>query len=201
MEGKLNKVISYLFHPLLMPTMTFLILYRFMPEIIKPLTIVTLPFLFITTFMIPVLSISVLKFSGHISNFSLDKREERIMPFFFVSIFYGLTAYLFVFKIQVNDVIATLLLATSVLVVLLTVITLWFKISIHAAGISGVVGFFIAFGLRYPDSQALYPLMFLTIAAGLVMSARLQLNAHTPQEIIAGLLVGLSICSGAMFIV
>lgn len=182
-----------------MPSMTFLILYWYMPELIKPLTIVTLPFLFITTFLIPLLSISMLKFSGSISSFKLQNREERVMPFSFVSIFYGMTTYLFVFKIQVNEIIAILLASTTALVMLLTLITLWYKISIHAAGISGVVGFFLVFALKYPDSMAFYPLLILLMCAGLVMSARLYLNAHSPKEILAGMCAGLVICFGALY--
>lgn len=182
-----------------MPSMTFLILFWFMPELIKPLTIVTLPFLFITTFLIPLLSISMLKFSGSISSFKLENREERIMPFSFVSIFYGLTTYLFVFKIQVNEIIALLLVATTILVIVLTIMTFWVKVSIHAAGISGVVGFFLVFGLKFPDSIALYPLLILMICSGMVMSARLQLNAHSPKEILAGMCTGLGICFGTLY--
>lgn len=182
-----------------MPSMTFLLLYWLMPELIKPLTIVTLPFLFITTFLIPLLSISMLKFSGSITSFKLDNRAERIMPFTFVSIFYGLTTYLFVFKIQVNEIIALLLLATSILVIVLTLITFWIKISIHAAGISGVVGFFLVFAIKFPESKTLYPLLFLLISAGSVMSSRLHLNAHTPKEILAGTITGLSICFGVLY--
>lgn len=121
------------------------------------------------------------------------------MPFLFVSIFYGITTYMFVFKIQVNEIIGLLLLATTLLVAVLTIITVWFKVSIHAAAISGVVGFFLVFGLKFPDSQALYPLLILLILAGLVMSARLQLNAHTPKEILAGTITGLVVCFGILF--
>ncbi len=182
-----------------MPSMTFLILYWLMPELIKPLTLVTLPFLFITTFLIPLLSISMLKFSGSISSFKLENRQERIMPFSFVSIFYGLTTYLFVFKIQVNETIAIILASTTILILVLTVITFWVKISIHAAGISGVVGYFLVFGLKFPDSQAMYPLLVLLVSAGMVMSARLQLNAHSPKEILAGTLAGLGICFNSLY--
>jgi len=199
MNYRTSTFISYIFHPLLMPSMAFLILYWLMPELIKPLTLVTLPFLFITTFIIPLLSISMLKFSGSISSFKLENREERVMPFLFVSIFYGLTTYLFVFKIQVNEVIGILLATTTVLIAVLTAVTFWFKISIHAAGISGMVGFFLVFGLRYPDSLALYPLLILLVSSGLVMSARLQLNAHTPKEILAGMVAGLGICFGSLY--
>ena len=183
-----------------MPSMTFLILFWLTPELIKPLTIVTLPFLFITTFLIPMLSITMLKFSGTITSFKLENRAERITPFTFVSIFYGLTTYLFVVKIQVNDIIALLLASTCLLVIVLTFITFWFKVSIHAAGISGVVGFFLVFAFRYPDSQLLNALLILTVASGLVMSSRLYLNAHTPREILVGMITGLIICFGTLYL-
>lgn len=182
-----------------MPSMTFLIIYWQLPELIKPLTLVTLPFLFITTFIVPILSVTMLKFSGSVTSFKLDKQEERVMPFSFVTVFYGLTTYLFVFKIQVNEVFALLLIATTLLVSVLTLITVWYKISIHSAGVSGVVGFFLAFGMRFPDSAVLYPLLILLVIAGLVMSARLQLQAHTPKEILAGMLTGLGICFGTLY--
>ncbi|WP_422360693.1 PA-phosphatase [Reichenbachiella sp.] len=121
------------------------------------------------------------------------------MPFSFVSIFYGLTTYLFVFKIQVNETIAIILASTTILILVLTVITFWVKISIHAAGISGVVGYFLVFGLKFPDSQAMYPLLVLLVSAGMVMSARLQLNAHSPKEILAGTLAGLGICFNSLY--
>ncbi|UXX80226.1 PA-phosphatase [Reichenbachiella carrageenanivorans] len=199
MREKTSSIISYLFHPLLMPSMTFLIIYWQLPELIKPLTLVTLPFLFITTFIIPILSVAMLKFSGSVTNFKLDKQEERVMPFSFVTVFYGLTTYLFVFKIQVNEVFALLLIATTLLVSVLTLITVWYKVSIHSAGISGVVGFFLAFGMRFPDSAVLYPLLVLLVVAGLVMSARLKLNAHTPKEVLVGMLIGLTICFGTLY--
>lgn len=182
-----------------MPSMTFLILFWLMPELIKPLTLVTLPFLFITTFLIPLLSISMLKFSGSITSFKLENREERLMPFSFVSIFYGLTTYLFVFKIQVNDTIAIILFSTTLLILVLTVITYWFKVSMHAAGISGVVAYFLVFGLKFPESQAINPLLVLLIVAGLVMSARLQLNAHSPKEVLAGTITGFCVCFNVLY--
>lgn len=182
-----------------MPSMTFLILYWLMPELIKPLTLVTLPFLFITTFLIPLLSISMLRVLGSISSLKLENRQERIMPFSFVSIFYGMTTYLFVVKIQVNETIAIILVSTTILILVLTAITFWVKISIHAAGISGVVGYFLVFGLKSPNSHALYPLLVLILAAGIVMSARLQLNAHSPKEILAGTITGLGICFNILY--
>jgi len=192
------QIISYLFHPLLMPTFSFILLFTFLPQVINPLGWITLPFLFVTTCVIPVISISMLKYFGSIANFRLERREERIVPFSFVTIFYGITTYMFVFQVKVNQAVALMLISTTLLVLILAIITLWFKISIHTAGVSGVVGILIAFGLKYPGTSVLYPLIGMILVAGLTMSARLHLNAHTPKEIFAGLAAGLSICFGAL---
>ena len=126
-------------------------------------------------------------------------REERVMPFTFVSLFYGMTTYMFVFKIHVNTIVALMLFSTTLLVIVLTVVTLWFKISIHAAAISGVVANLLVFGLKYPDSLAIYPLLGGVVLAGLVMTARLQLNAHSPREIVAGMCTGLLVCFNVLY--
>lgn len=199
MRKKVSQLVSYVLHPLMMPSLTFLVVMYFLPELIKPISFITLPFLFFTTFIIPLISVSFLKFSGSISSFKMANREERIMPFSFVSLFYAMTTYMFVFKLQVNMTVALMLLSTTLLVVVLTIVTLWFKISIHAAAISGVVGNLLVFGLKYPDSLAIYPLLGGVVLAGLVMSARLQLDAHSPREILAGTFTGLLVCFNVLY--
>jgi hypothetical protein len=182
-----------------MPSFTFLVMYFYLPELIKPMNMMVLLMLFFITFVIPLLGFSMFKLSGQVTSWTLDKREERLLPFSFVGIFYGLNTYLFVTKIQINDTITLMLFSSTVLILLLTFITYWYKISIHAAGISGVVGYFIVFGLDYPDTMAVPLLYGIMVLAGLIMSARLQLNAHTPNEIFAGCLTGVSVCFNILY--
>ena len=111
-----------------------------------------------------------------------------------VTVYYGVTAYLFIFKMHVNQTVATIFLATGVLLLVLTLITFWYKISIHAAGVSGLVGILLALALNYPNPVIGRLLIVFLICSGLVMSARLQLNAHTPMEILSGSLLGSGIC-------
>lgn len=115
------------------------------------------------------------------------------MPFSFVTIFYGITTYMFVIQVKVNQSVGLMLIATTILVLILTIITIWYKISIHTAGVCGVVGMLIAFGLKYPGAASLYPLIGMVLVAGITMTARLHLNAHTPKQILAGAVAGLSI--------
>ncbi|PIB37222.1 hypothetical protein BFP72_18320 [Reichenbachiella sp. 5M10] len=199
MKVSFGQVISQVFHPLLVPTMTFCILFLFSPQLIQPLSAMSLPFLFITTFIIPMISISILRVSGSISSLRMDKREERLVPFTFIALFFGMTTYLFIYKVGVNDLVATIFISTTVLILVLTVVTSWFKISIHAAGMSGMCGYLLALCYRVPGSELIYPLLAVVVLAGLVMTARLQVNAHRPAEVLAGFVIGLLICFSALY--
>ncbi|MEM8893273.1 MAG: PA-phosphatase [Bacteroidota bacterium] len=187
-----------------MPTMIFSVIFYFLPESVKPIDNEAIPYLIlailITTFIIPVLSISALRFTSTISSFSLERREERVIPFAFICMFYGLTTYLFIERIQVNDVIALMMITTSVLIVLLTVITLKYKISIHAAGVAGGIGFLVALARIYQSEALIYPAAFGVVLCGLVMSARLYLNSHSLNEVVLGCLLGFSLCFGSVLL-
>lgn len=199
MKTQINTFISFLFQPLLMPTFTFFVMFVYLPQLVLPMNIMLLLVLFVITFVIPLLGFSMFKFSGQVSSWRLEKREERLLPFSFVAVFYGLNTYLFITKIQVSHTVAIMLFASTLLIVTLTLITYWYKISIHAAGISGVVGYFVVFGLRFPDSMAVPLLITIILLTGLITSARLQLNAHTPKEILLGCFTGFCICFGMLY--
>jgi len=196
---KISQSVSYIFHPLLVPSYTFGTLYYLTPHLVMPLSAMTLPFLFITTCIIPIISLSVLRASGSITSLKLDKKDERMVPFTFVTLFFGMTSYMFIFKIGVNDLVAVIFGSTSLLILILTLITLLFKISIHAAGMSGFLGYLLCIAIKFPEIPLLYPLVILLILNGLVMSSRLHLNAHTPKEILAGFFIGLSVSFGSLY--
>ncbi|MEQ8712228.1 MAG: PA-phosphatase [Cyclobacteriaceae bacterium] len=197
------QFISYVLHPLLMPTLVFTVIFYFLPESVKPIDNEAIPFLLlailITTFIIPVLSISALRFTSTISSLSLQKREERVVPFIFIGMFYALTTYLFIHRIQVNEVIALMMITTSVLIGLLTAITLKYKISIHAAGICGSAGYLIALANTYQSEALIYPATAAIVLSGVVMTARLYLNAHTLNEVAAGCFLGFGICFSSVY--
>jgi len=49
--------------------------------------------------------------------------------------------------------------------------------------------------IRFDEQLLLIPLLLIVLISGLLLSARLYLNAHTPAQIIAGLACGLTISS------
>ncbi len=185
-------------HPLLMPTYLFLVIILFAPPAFHPLTAYAMYkvvlIIFITTFIIPVLSIGTLKISAFITDFNLFDRKERLLPFLFITCFYGLTAYLFFEKVNLNNLIFVTFASVTVLLLVLSVITVFWKISIHSAGIAGLIGFLWGLKFKYPIHELIYPLVVVTLLAGLVMSSRLKLNAHNPGQVYMGGIIGFLIC-------
>ncbi len=176
-----------------MPTLTFGMLYSFAPELVMPLSVRMLPFLFFTTCLIPIASISLMKLMGQLEDLHMMGRRERRTPFMMVTLYYVMTAYLFVVKMQVNQTVAVIFVASSVLLMLLTVITFWYKISIHSAGIGGLAGLFLALVFTSPSEPINILFTSSVIATGVVMSARLKVDAHTAGEVWTGALVGSSL--------
>ena len=144
--------------------------------------------IFLVTFVIPVLSISFLKLTKSISSFKLEIRKERIMPFSFIAIFYGVATWMFFAKQNLAG-INTILLIITLMILVLTLITIFWKISAHAMGVGGVLGFFTNFYINDPQPHILNTIAVIVIIAGLVMSSRLKLNVHTPAQLYSGLIL------------
>jgi hypothetical protein len=193
----LANLISYILHPLLMPTLLLLILLFFLPQSLQPVSgkiaLLIILLVFITTFIIPALSILGLRSTTTITSVKLRNRTERVLPFSFITIFYGITTYLFHSKIEINDTILSIFIGASVLVALLTIITIFFKISVHSAGAGCMLGFLLSIMLIFPEHNLMWALIIIVLITGLILSARLYLNAHTPIEVYSGFALGLFI--------
>ncbi|MCA6074014.1 PA-phosphatase [Fulvivirga sedimenti] len=203
MIRKLAEFISVILHPLVQTTLLAAVIFRYIPEILKPFNVETIPnllfLLAILTFIVPILSVVALRLIGAISTLRMEERRERLMPFFFIGCYYALTVYLFSQRVVLNDVMILILSIITILVFLVFLITFFMKISVHAAASWGVVGFLLAIHLHLPYSPLLYPIVVFLILAGLVSSARLLLNAHTPREVHTGAVLGFALCFGILY--
>lgn len=179
------------------------ILYLFAPSVIQPINQksikIVLILVFALTYIIPLVSIGMLRLTSNISTMTLSNRKERIMPFFFVTIYYGLTTYMFANKLMLGKTLIVIFFAITTIILLVAVITIFTKISAHSAGAGGMVGFMIALHFKFPDSQLFFPILTAIVLAGIISSSRLFLNEHNLKEISFGLLMGLIISFGSVF--
>lgn len=187
------KIVSVVFHPLLMATYLSYVLFTKSPELFPRVVPQAVPqfllVIFITTCLMPALSIFLLRTFSFISNLELTKRTERIRPFIFIAFYYVASSYLFADKLRMGPVFMAVMIGVSILIVILLIITRWFKISIHTAAIWSGVGFVSALTVAMGVNIGWY-YYALILAAGLVASSRLYLGYHEPKEIWSGAILG-----------
>jgi hypothetical protein len=197
------RFLSVALHPLLMPTLLFGILLFQVPMVLgmdafsDSLRLSLLVLIFVGTFAVPSLLIYYLFRSGYIQNLYLTTLADRRLPYFLTAIVYFFLAYLFAFRMdgisELAPQIGFIIGGIGVSILLVGLISLSWQISAHAVGIGGVVGVIGGMMLRFSITELFFPLLVLVLLTGLVASARLKLNAHTPAQVGAGLLLGLAV--------
>jgi membrane-associated phospholipid phosphatase len=201
MEKKFAQALSYLFHPLLIPTYAVLIL-MFLPDnnfVALPFQSLLLlfAFVFLSTFVFPALLILILKNFKIIPNLQMDEKQSRIFPLMIMSMTYYAVFYLL--KQGPFDTVFNMFMLGSTLLVLFSLLVNYFwKISLHLVALGGLSGALLGMAIRF--GIELRPIIFLIILiAGTTAFSRLKLNAHSPSEVYAGFILGAGVMA-ALFL-
>lgn len=203
MTTSFARLLSVVLHPLLMPTLLFGLLLFQVPAVLGmdafagSVRLSLLVLVFVGTFAVPSLLIYYLFRSGYVQSLYLNTLADRRLPFFLTALVYLFLAYLFAFRMEgisrLAPEIGILIGGIAVSILLVGIISLSWQISAHSVGISGVVGIIGSIMLRFSITDLFFPFLLLILLTGLVVSARLKLNAHTPAQVNAGLVLGLTV--------
>jgi membrane-associated phospholipid phosphatase len=157
--------------------------------------------IFCVTFLFPALNVGIFKTFGSIRTLAMTDRHERIIPFSFITILYIVVTYLFYSRtrIGVEDNLLKFLIIIDALALVGTVATYFYKVSMHSLGICGMIGILLPLNKISEQNALFYPTIATIVLAGLVMSARLQLNVHTPREVMIGGILGFTTSFILMF--
>jgi len=161
-------------------------------------------FIILFNVIAPLISIFFLYRAKYVSSFYLNKRKERPIPMVIATIYQCALSYMFINKLNIGILMGAMMLSFAFTLVLLSIITNYYKISIHSAGISGVLGIFFCIHFYYDEFDMFFPIVITILILGAVMTARLALNVHTPMQLLLGFLVGIltassSACTILMF--
>lgn len=199
MENRAAKIISYIFHPVFLPSYSLLLLFNLKLYFSFGLTlksqITLLAFVIVTTVIFPLLIIFMLKKHGLISAVEMGTREDRRLPYVLTSIFYFITYNMFQ-HLQLPGIYSGYMLGATIILITAIIINFWWKISTHLLGIGGIFGMTAGLSVNLA-ADLLFLLMTAAFIAGLVGSARLKTDAHKPSEVYAGFIIG----SVIMFVV
>ena len=188
---RFSKILSFVFHPVLMPTYAILLLLyfskvfsQFMP-IEQKTHLINLTLIF--TLLLPLLGVFLLKKLKIVSSIYMENQKERKWPLLIAISSYYLLFRMFEF-LHIHPIIIKLVLGAMLILFLAVIISNFWKISLHMLGIGGVLGAFLA--LQYLFSGNLFLIILLLLCSGLVAYARINENAHTLKQVYLGFLVG-----------
>jgi len=192
-QKKISQFISIIFHPLLIPSYTLLIIfnsgtfYSFIPFHTQRVFYVLIA---LTTFVIPISIMPFLLNLKIVSGFMLQERKDRIIPLLITSISYFFTLYLLSrLPFHVPEFINNYIFASALLIFITLIISMKWKISAHAIGIGGLLGSIIIFSVAY-YANLVYLISLIAIISGLIAYARLYLQEHKPFQIYSGFILG-----------
>ena len=185
------KFISYVLHPLLFSFLgSFLYLYMSPKHILKEQEYIILVIVFISTYIVPILLLALLKRVNMISDYHLRNIEERKFPILFFIMLSFLIGRAMV-STQIADLLAFSFFGVAfALSFTYLLFNIKIKTSLHTLGIGGLIGFVMVMSYEYRLNFN-WLIAGLFIIAGLIGVSRLALNAHRPKEVYIGFLLGL----------
>ena len=159
-------------------------------------------FIFLVTCLLPILNVSIFKTFGTITSFSMPKRKERLLPFAFIAVIYIAVTYLFHVHARMNlhDNFLKFMVIIDMLVVVATIATFFFKVSVHSVTIWGLIGILVPLNKITEVNTIFYPTLGVIALAGFIMAARLESGAHNPREVMLGAVLGLVTGFTGMFL-
>jgi membrane-associated phospholipid phosphatase len=189
-----------------MPTIIFAILFYLAPESIQnleefngsarvgmmSLKMGLLLLIFLQTFVLPVFSIYALYRFGLVGDLRMETLADRRIPYLVTVAIYTFVATFFTIKLHQFPEVALIITGIAFSIAAVAIISLYWKISAHAVGISGMLGALLGIAIKYGNNELFYPILGVVLVGGFLLSARLHLNAHTPAQIMAGSILGLT---------
>jgi len=192
-----SLILSVVLQPLVIPSLVFGLALFVVPEATSiPESLKNRLFYLValSTLVIPMITIFGLRLSGTLKSIHMADLKDRGIPFTVTSIYYILTVYFLYQQRQFDPILWQVLGVITLAIVVLTLVTFFWKMSAHMTGMGGLIAAVLVLGLKFPTFQPLYPLLGSLVLTGLVGTVRLYLEAHKPIEIYVGLIFGFVVC-------
>lgn len=190
------SIVSYICHPVFMP-----LIMAFMLNVLSPVSFagitpkqqgLLLINIAISSVMFPLFAILLMKPLGFITSYHMPTAKERTIPLMVTMIFYFWISHVFdsMTAIPVPLILKVLMLGNFWGIIVLFIINIFTKISMHTAAAGGMLGIIIVLMISSPVNMII-PFFAAMIVAGIIGTARLLLNAHQKGDIWLGYLVGI----------
>lgn len=190
MSVKLAKFVSIIFHPVLVPSLGFLLLFTsgfYDSMLTTDAKRFILLVIFFSTATLPMLAVAILALNSKF-DILMPNNRDRIIPLLFTSVFYYI-GFILLSKIHFIPIFKLYMIASVLLIVALLLISFKWNISIHMAAIGAVTATFFALSFR-GGVNPVNAIVIVVIVSGLVGTARLVLNKNNLLQVAAGYILG-----------
>lgn len=196
------RIISIIFHPIFVTFGTAMLVYWLQkPSYISVQNAYPLwtGFLFLNLVMFPLIATLLMKALGFISSITMKDPKDRIIPLIATMVFY-FWAYNVAKNItpEVPLYMRVYLLGSFWGIIMIFLINIFFKVSMHTTAIASTVGILIMMILQL-KIDILWIIIAAIVLAGLIGTARLILKEHLPFELVLGYITGFLVQVGAYF--
>lgn len=181
------RIISYLFHPMYMPIAGTIILFNsnlYLPNIYYKTVYFILIVLVLSSILMPLSLIPFYLQQKIIASIEMKTKKERILPLLLTSIIYFIT-FLLLHRIKVHTIVTGFILSAASAVFLCTIITFYYKISLHMLGIGGIIGLLLYISISHQGDTMVFIIPAILVS-GLLGTARMLAGGHQPSEVYAG---------------
>lgn len=187
-------LISYVLHPIFMPTLACALLMWCNPYYFAQMgsfeAFTVFSNMIINTIFLPVVSLIILKKMKLLDDFNLPERKQRAVPFLILIFFFFWTFTIFLKEPSLPLGFTSIAFGAFLSLFTAYIINVvYVKVSLHTIGMGAIVA-----TIFYAMTFTLKPLagifLLAIIVAGLVGTARLVLGAHTSREVYLGYCVG-----------
>ncbi len=190
MAKKAARIISILFHPVLIPTFGFLLLLYsgfYFSNISWEAKRIVLIIIFFSTGILPMLGIAMLAFSSGIEQ-KIKSGSSRIISLIISSISYY-SGYLLLNRIHAFPVFKVILIASVLACTALLLLSLKWNISSHMTSMGGISGAILALSFR-TGLNPVWSVVTVILISGVVATARIILEKNKYWQLSSGYALG-----------
>jgi len=192
-----SRITSTLFHPLFMTLFGIFIIFNvgiYASDIPRQYYQFVYMMVILCNILIPLTMIASLILFRKIKNSEMEEQHDRLLPLIFTTLcFYA--CYYEVSKYSSSAIINFFLGASVIVLAAILLITVFWKISMHMAGIGGITGLTL-FLMYFYRADIILILCLVILISGIVSSSRLASGSHTLLQLIAGYFLGLFLVFG-----
>ncbi len=201
MSARFANLISLVFHPIFVPIYGILAIVNFHLVVSSKLnaqpTFLWMSMFFVLLSLLPLLGVMFLLNKFKIKELSEITLPERRIAAWVLCVIYAVQFFFFD-NFLFHPILKLFVLALCLSSGVLAIICSYKKISFHVFGWAGLLVLVTVLAQLNKPIYIFLTLITLVIT-GIVASARLQLNAHTKQEVYLGFFIGL-ICNIAVYL-